>query len=230
MCTCHQIGGGWCDVHGRRGAELPTDLERAARAAETVRRKLERAHDDRARDTEAGSRAWRQTYTGRQVFPLDPRPGDFAIEDIAHGLAHICRYGGATRRHYSVAEHSVLVSLFGDPSFARHKLMHDAAEAVLGFDAGAPLKRHPAFAFLKAVEEPIEIAIWTQFDCLAPGDCKEIDDRIVADERAALMAPPAGRWRTREPLGAVISGFRPEVAKDLFLRRFEELFPEYTGP
>lgn len=207
-------------------------MVQAERAAARVRAKLARAAatDNRSRESELGAKAWRQTYTGRQVWPLDPRPGDFAIIDIAHALAHTCRYGGAVRRHYSVAEHSVLVSLHGDPAFARHKLMHDAAESVLGFDCGAPLKRHPAFVFLKAVEEPIELAIWTQFDCLAAGDCKEIDDRIVADERMALMAPPAGPWRTREPLGCVISGFRPEVAKDLFLIRFRELFPEYTGP
>lgn len=209
------------------------EIELAERAAAKVREKIARDGEAcKRREHEIGRKAWRQTYTGRQVWPLDPRPGDFAIEDIAHGLSRLNRYGGQARlEHYSVAEHSVLCSLFGDPAYARRKLMHDAAEAVLGIDAASPLKRHPAFSWFRAIEEPIEAAIFAQFDCEAPGDWKEIDTRILLDERAVLFGPPPADWNVPgEPLGACISGFRPEVAKDLFLARFAELFPEYTGP
>lgn len=209
--------------------------EKAERAAEVVRAKLARtaATDNRSRESELGAKAWRQSASGRQIFALDPRPGDFAIDDIAHGLSRLPRYGGQARyEHYSVAEHSVLCSLFGDPAFARRRLMHDAAEAVLGIDLASPLKRHPAFAqWFPAIEEPIERALWAQFDCEAEGDWKTIDYRILMDERAALFGPPPADWKINaEPLGCVISGFRPEVAKDLFLIRFRELFPEYQGP
>lgn len=48
------------------------------------------------------------TYTGRKFYPLDPRPEDVCIEDIAHALALVNRFGGHTRVPYSVAQHSVL--------------------------------------------------------------------------------------------------------------------------
>lgn len=38
--------------------------------------------------------------SGGQWWPLDPRPADFLIEDIAHHLGMICRYGGAPREFY----------------------------------------------------------------------------------------------------------------------------------
>jgi len=48
--------------------------------------------------------------SGRRFDFLNPRGSDFGIEDIAHGLAHICRYSGQCRAFYSVAEHSILGS------------------------------------------------------------------------------------------------------------------------
>lgn len=209
------------------------EIEQAERAAAKVREKIARDGEAcKRREHEIGRKAWRQTFSGRQVFPLDPRPGDFAIEDIAHGLSRLNRYGGQARLEtYSVAEHSVLCSLFGDPVYARRRLMHDAAEAVFGFDLASTLKRHPAFAALRPLEEAVEAALWAQFDCEAPGDWKEIDTRILLDERAVLFGPPPKDWGVPgEPLGVCISGFRPEVAKDLFLARFAELFPSYDGP
>ena len=37
---------------------------------------------------------WCATYTGMQFWPLDPRPEDICIEDIAHALALQCRFNG----------------------------------------------------------------------------------------------------------------------------------------
>src|ERR1700693_75116 len=51
---------------------------------------------------------WIQTFTGRQFWPLDPRPEEVCIEDIAHGLSNECRFAGQCRSFYSVAQHSVL--------------------------------------------------------------------------------------------------------------------------
>ena len=56
----------------------------------------------------------------------------FDIGDIAHALGMMCRYNGHVRHFYTVAEHSVIVSLLmqelklGDPM---EGLLHDGAEA-----------------------------------------------------------------------------------------------------
>lgn len=86
-----------------------------------------------------------QTYKGET---FDPASGDItriAIFDIAHALAHLCRYCGHCQRFYSVAEHSVLVykiikKLWPDDLEAQWAgLLHDATEAYLG-DITTPVK------------------------------------------------------------------------------------------
>lgn len=73
---------------------------------------------------------WIQTFTGRQFWPLDPQPDHIDIADIAHALAHDCRFGGHCRRFYSVAEHSVLLSRAVAPEFRLAALMHDSRRVI----------------------------------------------------------------------------------------------------
>src|SRR5262245_24308662 len=109
---------------------------------------------------------WIPTYTGNRFDFGGPNPSDIDIRDIAHGLSHICRFGGRTTRFYSVAQHCLLVSRLVDPKYAMHGLMHDAAEAYIG-DIVRPLKQKLAkdsdgeFA---AMEARIEHAIWERFE------------------------------------------------------------------
>lgn len=76
----------------------------------------------------------------------------FRLEDIAHSLGHLCRFTGHTKEFYSVADHSILVSIIaentgGDPF---EGLMHDAHEAYLG-DFATPWKQElPEYAGLDA--------------------------------------------------------------------------------
>src|SRR5271165_7548492 len=84
---------------------------------------------------------WIQTYTGRVMYPLDPRPEEINIIDIAHALSNLCRFTGHVRTFYSVAEHSVRVSQHCDPKDALWGLLHDASEAYLA-DMSRPMKRY----------------------------------------------------------------------------------------
>lgn len=87
------------------------------------------------------------TASGRSVNPFDLRPEDVRVEDVAHHLALLNRFTGATRRPVNVAQHSVYVarlvrgrlmkeeSPFGDVEWdrafgiIRQSLVHDAVEA-----------------------------------------------------------------------------------------------------
>lgn len=176
-----------------------------------------------------------QTRSGRRFWPLDPRPEEIHIVDIAAGLSMHCRYSGQCSQFYSVAEHAVLVSRHVAPEFAREALLHDSAEAYIG-DMIRPLKHQPEMIEFRNAETVIEIAV-----CMAFGlrterrvwdAVKEIDDRILVDEVSALMAKPDmyfERLEKLEPLGAEINGYNPATAEFYFMMRFFELFPE-AGP
>lgn len=84
---------------------------------------------------------WLQTYSGVQYWPCDPRAEEVNIVDIAHALSQLCRYGGHSKRFYSVAEHSVLLSHMVSPENAFAALMHDATEAYV-VDVPRPIKPH----------------------------------------------------------------------------------------
>jgi hypothetical protein len=49
--------------------------------------------------TDARLGDWLLTYSGEIYWPLDPRPEEMHLEDIAHGLSLPCRY--ADRRDIS---------------------------------------------------------------------------------------------------------------------------------
>lgn len=168
---------------------------------------------------------WIQTYTGRQFWPLDPRPEDIDIRDIAHALAHKCRYSGHTSQFYSVAEHSVFVSDNVPEDLALWGLLHDAAEAYLP-DVPRPLKHEPEMAWFRAVEARIMGAVCDHFGLCRdePREVSRVDAAILADEMAQLMAPPPAPWNLPEPpVGLRLPCYSPETAEFLFLYRFDRL-------
>lgn len=73
------------------------------------------------------------------LVPLfDPKPGHIVPEQLARGLAREGRYANGGAFHYSVAEHSWLVSMLC-PIAPLQGLVHDGPEAWLG-DMIGPLK------------------------------------------------------------------------------------------
>lgn len=166
---------------------------------------------------------WMQTYRGGQFWPLDMRPEDVFIEDIAHALSMICRYGGHCERFYSVAEHSVLVSRIVPPELALLGLMHDATEAYVG-DVIRPLK--PALAGYGAIEQNVWLAIASKFNL--PGalqnEIKAADNAVLLAEQLTLMKSAPAPWCVGgEPANVIVTGVAPSVAEQEFLDRFAEL-------
>lgn len=154
-----------------------------------------------------------------------PHTSPFTIEDIAHGLAHICRYSGQCNRFYSVAEHSLLVSetAYG---FELEALMHDAAEAFLG-DITRPLKQ--MLPDYKRIEGEVERAIFSRFGIPTPlpREVKKADLRVLAAEQRQIMPPGTDNWLRGQdvvPAPIVVRNLSPEEAKSEWLARFEALY------
>lgn len=137
---------------------------------------------------------WIQTYTGGAFWPLDPRPEDVRIVDIAHHLSNICRFTGATREFYSVAQHSVLVSMYverlapGDDVLALWGLLHDASEAYL-CDVARPVKITPALVDYRIAEQAVMHAVCEHFKLpmFEPALVKDVDRRMLRTEQRDLM-------------------------------------------
>lgn len=108
------------------------------------------------RELELMKGPWIRTFTRRIVNPLDLRPEDIDINDIAHHLATTNRFVGALYHPVSIAQHSICVGrlLRGwmGPEFGLYGLLHDASEAYLG-DVSKWLKQHPEMWFYRDAEE-----------------------------------------------------------------------------
>lgn len=175
--------------------------------------------------TRARKGDWMQLASGRQFWPLDPRPEEIFIEDIAAALSKLCRYGGHCLRFYSVAEHCVLMARVALPELKLAALMHDASEAYLS-DVIRPIKRH--MTQYGAIEETLEKVIARRFDLTwpMPAEVKRLDNAIIGDEVAQNMAPPPVPWRERDaPLGVTLQFWSPDEAR----REFTAAFAAYAG-
>lgn len=156
---------------------------------------------------------WMQTASGIAFWPLDPRPDEVYIDDIAHALSMLCRYAGHCRHFYSVAEHSVLLSrAMPTVELKRWALLHDATEAYL-VDIPRPIKRHmPDYVRL---EEHLMGVIADRFGLEGPmpDEVKDADNRIIVDEMRQLMRTPPMAWDVpADPLNITVYGWNPVEA------------------
>lgn len=173
--------------------------------------------------------SWIQTRTGAKFDVLDPRPSLIDPRDIAWALAHQCRFSGHTSRFYSVAQHSVLVSLECAPDDALAGLLHDATEAYL-CDLPRPIKRHTVCGHhYRLMESRVWEAVATRFgiSCDLPPSVERADVKLLATEARDLMAPLHPEWTTGGPgseaLADRIVAVGPADALAMFAARFDEL-------
>jgi len=107
---------------------------------------------------------WIQTFTGLRVNPLELRPDDIRIEDIAHALSCVNRFAGHAVYPINVAQHSIMVSRLADPGYELQGLLHDASEAYLG-DMTKWLKMAPEMKFYREIEDRAQHTIFKKFGC-----------------------------------------------------------------
>ncbi len=187
---------------------------------------------------------WINTHGGRAVDVFDPDPETFHIGDIAWALSHSCRYAGHSERHFSVAEHSILVSLAvrdlgGSPQDQLAGLLHDATEAYL-CDIPSPIKADPAFDGYRAIERNLERAILTRFglpDAL-PEIVRYADLQLLVIEHPILMPRKAKPWNALPEMDSRLAWIDqairttvegPRLPRLRFLSRFHSLSAEVAG-
>lgn len=170
---------------------------------------------------------WIRTFKGVEYWPLDPRPEDVLIEDIAHALANSCRYAGHTSRFYSVAEHSIIVSRLVAPELALSGLLHDATEAYV-VDVPRPLKRY--LTNYAEIEELNWQAIAKAFDLdpVMHESIKNADNAILVKEMQIFMNGQKPKAIYSNSNGLVVPddivpiGMLPTWAEAAFMTRFKE--------
>lgn len=166
---------------------------------------------------------WMQVASGRKFWPLDPRADEVCIEDVAHGLSMLCRFGGHVQRFYSVAEHSVWCSRIVPPEHALQALMHDATEAYC-VDIPRPLKR--GLSNYAEIEAGIWSAVCDRFDLVPDLDAtvKVADNAMCLAEARQIMTSPEIDWSaTGEAASVKVECWSPEEGRRRFLERFAEL-------
>lgn len=161
--------------------------------------------------------AYVETCKGRRFYPGAPV---FDIEEIAHSLSMLCRFGGHCSKFYSVAEHSLLVARImdhldlGDPV---EGLLHDGTESAMA-DICSPVKA--LLSEYKALERQFDQALRKQFELpeeLSAG-CKTADWVALALEAEQLM-PTRGRdWYMPEGVRELSVSFKAKCRPGLFLR------------
>lgn len=181
-----------------------------------------------------------QVTSGRVFDLAKPDPLHISIYDIAGSLSRISRFGGHTRADlapYSVAQHSVLVSMLvetelhddAEDDLIMTALLHDAAEAYTG-DCIRPLKRELGASFAE-LEQRLEFCIATRFGLTYPFPpiVKQVDNRIMVNEVRDLMAvcADAKEWNFLKVLQPydipIIRPWSWDLAYEMFMSRFVEL-------
>jgi len=173
------------------------------------------------------------TYSRVLMDPLDARPDQILIEDIAHSLSLMTRANGHCRQCYSVAQHSIncaqeAKNLGLSPRVQLACLLHDAAETYIA-DIPRPVK-HRLTGFAD-IEENMQRVIFHKFglDDMTDEEWEavaHIDDALLHAEFDALMGIPI--FETAPYLSQEYD-FGPQDMDSVY-RTFVRMFYELTPP
>ena len=180
-------------------------------------------------ETQDSSRVgdWIQTYTGKAMFPLDPRVDEISLIDIGHALGNMCRFTGHSKQFYSVAEHSCRVADLVPPEHRLCALLHDASEAYLS-DIARPVKTQPQFAGYRVVEDKLQSTIYAKFGLgpEMPEEVRRADEIMLAIEARDLMWPLRPGWekwlvQIGDTTTSVAEPWTPKESKSFWLDAVE---------
>ena len=181
---------------------------------------------------------WMLTATGACIDLRFIAADAIRLEDIAHHLSQLNRFG-ACARPYSVAEHSLLVVQIMEhagvtsPHVLMAGLMHDAHEAYTS-DLSTPMKDAVGPAW-HAVENRVKHAVRRHFSVLVASQSgaqaiKAADLTALSTERAQLMPPDGPDWpctRMHPPISWAVLADRLRMSwedwRQAFIDKHDEL-------
>ncbi len=168
---------------------------------------------------------WISTITNKKFYLFKPDIESVDINDIAHALSMICRFGGHTYKFYSVAQHSLIVSHICPKEYALEGLLHDATEAYAG-DMVRPMKQcMPDYV---KMENHLHEIIAKKFNLDSSEKChkaiKIADNIALVTEKRDLHKNELWSYlQDVVPLNEIIVPWSHDKSKREFLKRFEEL-------
>lgn len=151
---------------------------------------------------------------------LDPKAEDLRLEDIAHALSNLCRYGGHCPQFYSVAQHVVLCSYFdGTPLQQLKYLHHDDSEAFL-VDMPRPIKKN--LSQYIDIEDRLQAVIfpWLGLEYPFTEDVHHVDDTMLRIEYKAFFWDETDYLEENKP---EFEFWSPQESKVRYLNRHHEL-------
>jgi uncharacterized protein len=173
------------------------------------------------------------TYTGKLIDYRNFKEEDVYLEDIAHHLTNIQRFGGCLpfNKRYSVASHSLncykMAKMLhpGEIDLHRSALLHDSSEAYLG-DMVSGLKR--LMSEYEALERSVLKTIFNKWKIEYFTRVSDIDKRIMLDEVKALMPHRYELYFKHQqylPYDhlTIIPDYYPDLIKHDFLNACEEV-------
>lgn len=114
-------------------------------------------------------------YEGMELHILEPDEHSVQPEIVAPSLAHVTRWNGHARSHYSVAQHQVIASYLSKPEKALELAVHDVHEAITG-DISSPMKKViqdlAGWKLLKMIERGIDKVVEAVYDVKLEGDAE----------------------------------------------------------
>lgn len=167
-----------------------------------------------------------QSYSGAAIDFMDPHEDQIDIEDIAHALSLLCRFGGHCREFYSVAQHSVLASENVESGYELEALLHDATEAYL-VDMPRPIKQ--VLKGYRDIETGLDKVVRQKFSLpeKMSGAVHLVDNQMLATEKRDLMKISERPWSNLpDPLDIKIEPWSWDFARNEFLNRYTILTGE----
>ena len=165
------------------------------------------------------------TYSGMRFCPLEMKPENARLEDIAHALSLLCRGGGHLKYFYSVGQHCINCAREADARGWDKRivlacLLHDASEAYIS-DIIRPVKKY--LTNYMEIEDGILKVIFKHFELgeVTPEEwaqVRQIDDEILAHELKNLLC---GDWEGELP--------KLYAEPDLSCRDFREVEEQYKA-